>query len=139
MKKFLILIILLSIYSCYCEELDKCSSNLDCSETQYCNIHYNICEINVCLKKDIDCGKGECIPGPLGIDNSDYHCKCFEEAVRIKGKYCVPTCDGYSEECTEFGLRCNIPVGHCSTICQGEGSCKEGWYCDRGACELDHD
>ena len=137
MKKIIYLFIFIGItlvsYSYYNflsnTEETKCSSNSNCASTEYC-AYNNTCKINPCLKEDIDCGKGKCMPGPYpGTDGGSFYCKCEENAVTYYGKFCIPTCDGYSEECTKLGLKCNMEKGRCDTICQGEGSCPEGYVC----------
>ena len=138
--KLLFLLVMLLTVSCVGVGIDPdnyCSDDSDCEGDSIClntSCGYNPCTENIC-------GKGKCIPGSLhdgkeyiGDYGKMYHCECYENAVMPEGSIlCIPTCDGYSEECTEFGLRCNMEKGRCDTICQGEGSCPEGYTCT-GAC-----
>ena len=122
-------------------EREKCVENSDCQEWEFCTSNKE-CEEDICKGKYHEipnCGKGICKP-----DMSSYHCECDKEAVLIEkisnGYICSPTCNAYSEECTEFGKttdfnRCNISKGHCDTKCQGDGSCQDGYVCDGGVCE----
>jgi hypothetical protein len=126
----------------YCKVTADCSSDKDACYDGKCRRDY-------CKSNDPNCGKGKCIPGSLD-DEKDYqydygdvyYCQCEENAVIIPDRaICVPTCDGYSEECTEFGKTtdfdsCNMEKGHCDRKCQGERSCKPGYYCDGGHCEV---
>jgi len=135
MKK-LLFILLFSVLTIGCRpdiKYKSCDVQEDCQEGMFCSDDGH-CFSNVCLDPDIDCGKGKCIPTGAHA----HKCECFENAVLIPERaICVPTCDGYSEECTEFGKttdfdRCNMEKGHCDTKCQGEGSCQDGYYCSNG-------
>ena len=148
MKKvtiFLITLIGIYFYSCTCDECEIiCKIDSDCLDTQYCNKNEKVCKDHPCFRSDgepsMDCGKGECT---TDFKNGTY-CKCYEDSVLVQVRdfyICAPTCDGYSKECEEWSWAkrshnsCNIEKGHCDTECQGEGSCKEGYYCsDGGAC-----
>jgi len=139
MKKLFILLVLITMLtSCVEEPIKKpCETDLECPAHQYCWRGLQ-CEQNSCVMEHPDCGKGRCIPGSEDEVIADgYYCLCDENAVS-NGAICVPTCNGYSEECTNFDIninQCNMELGYCSISCQGEGSCKEGYYCDNGACE----
>ena len=131
MKK-LLFILLFSVLTIGCSPETTyitCDVQDDCPENMYCSSE-NRCYMNEC-GENTNCGKGKCIETPNGST-----CECFENAVIVEGsRLCIPTCDGYSEECTEFGLRCNMEKGRCDTICQGEGSCPEGEGCFSGICD----
>ena len=144
MRKIFKLLIILSILLIGCQQTpddwNRCSSDKEC-KSRICFNGY--CIDNSCINED--CGKGKCLPASMeNIDKYEFreketfHCECSENAVFVETyNKCIPTCDGYSEECANFGINineCNIPVGHCSTICQGEGSCKEGYICQSGIC-----
>ena len=144
MKNLLTLIILI-VLSASCQQTpdnwNSCDRDSDCKPGVLClrgQCHSDPCN-------SINCGKGECIPASMKNmekydfkENKLYICECAEDAVLIPERsICVPTCDGYSEECTEFGKttdfkQCNMSAGRCGISCQGEGSCKEGWYCSTG-------
>ena len=118
---------------------ELCDITSDCSDSRYACLNGR-CELDECRAyDDIDCGKGKCVPGSKdGKSFTGHYCECEENAVIIPERaICVPTCDGYSEECTEFGKTtdfdsCNMEKGHCDRKCQGEGSCKPGYYCSNG-------
>jgi len=134
MKKLLFILLLFTVLigcspeTTYitCDEQDDCPKNMYCSSE-------NRCYTNQC-GKNTDCGKGKCIETPNGPT-----CECEENAVIPEGSsWCVPTCDGYSEECGKFRLECNMEKGHCDTICQGEGSCPEGYTCVNSLYSIHH-
>jgi len=131
MKK-LLFILLFSVLTIGCSPETTyitCDVQDDCPENMYCSSE-NRCYMNEC-GENTNCGKGKCIETPNGST-----CECFENAVIPEGSsLCVPTCNGYSEECYHFpGYgNCNMEKGHCDPQCQGEGSCPEGYTCT-GAC-----
>ena len=144
MKKLLISLILTTIFivSCFEGTLEEPIIYQDCNVKSDCPRAYEQvcqegkCMIDACLNAS-DCGKGKCVFNKKeGDDKETFHCECSENAVFAEEyQKCVPTCDGYSEECANFGVninRCHMGLGRCDSICYGEGSCKEGWYCSTG-------
>ena len=136
MKKLFIILtlIILFIYACgYTNEIEytKCNKQTDCPEGKYCS-SLKRCQWNQCGENS-NCGKGKCVETPNGAK-----CECHEDSVWFaERKLCLPTCSGYSEECTEFGKTtdfdsCNMTKGHCDTNCEGEGSCPANFYCSSG-------
>jgi hypothetical protein len=121
----------------------KCKVNSDCEVEYAC--YKKECLPDICVGKlrsygEDFCGKGVCITGSnmgelsVGYNDTNYECKCDENAVLYEGK-CVPTCNGFSQECRDFDkelYNCNISLGHCAFKCEGEGSCEEGHYCSSG-------
>ena len=146
MRNLIKIVILMSLFI-----LISCTHpNYSCDTDSDCERKDNICVDGFCgldpceERRENICGKGKCIPGKLNDGkkyNSDYgvsyHCECHEDSVWFaERKLCLPTCSGYSEECTEFGKttdfkQCNIEKGHCDTQCRGEGSCPNGYTCTK--------
>ena len=129
MRKLSLLMIMsvIFIFSCHQQTPDdwnSCDTDSDCGNPGILCLGGQ-CHPDPC--SSMNCGKGECVRGL---------CECSENAVFAEEyQKCVPTCHGYSEECTNFGVsinRCHMGLGRCDISCQGEGSCKEGWYCSTG-------
>jgi hypothetical protein len=145
MKRLYISLILLFnifFYGCPCAEIETCKVNSDCrNDLEAC--YDGECAEDLCKTRGFSCGKGSCITGS-DVSKFNLHgdvaCKCFEDAVNYQGT-CVPTCNGFSQECRDFGENgnyddCDMELGHCADDCKGEGSCEEGYYCNGGNCEL---